>query len=156
MTGLGRPLRSALVADDDPDVRERWSPSQFLEQAEGFQVRAVADGVHAPEAIADERPSIALIDVMMPGLSGIDVVRELRRDPATRSLPIVLLTAKAQERRRRGQRLPRPRRRLRWPSHVQPGVSLLSRVTAPMARGWKGEPRLRPTPRSSRWRWASC
>ena len=94
MTGLGRPLRSALVADDDPDVRELVTFK--LEQA-GFQVRAVADGVHALEAIADERPSIALIDVMMPGLSGIDVVRELRRDPATRSLPIVLLTAKAQE-----------------------------------------------------------
>jgi DNA-binding response OmpR family regulator len=86
--------RLALVADDDPDVRELVTFK--LEQA-GFRVVAVADGVHALEAIDNELPSIALIDVMMPGLSGIDVVRELRRDPATRGLPVILLTAKAQE-----------------------------------------------------------
>jgi DNA-binding response OmpR family regulator len=94
MTPAGEPVRTALVADDDPDVRELVTFK--LEQA-GFHVTAVADGVHALEAIAESLPSIALIDVMMPGLSGIDVVRELRRDPVTRSLPIVLLTAKAQE-----------------------------------------------------------
>jgi DNA-binding response OmpR family regulator len=86
--------RLALVADDDPDVRELVTFK--LEQA-GFRVLAVNDGVHALEAIAAEPPAVALIDVMMPGLSGIDVVRELRRDPATRSLPVILLTAKAQE-----------------------------------------------------------
>jgi DNA-binding response OmpR family regulator len=92
--GAAVPRRTALVADDDADVRDLVSFK--LEQA-GFEVTTVADGVLALEAIAARIPSIALIDVMMPGMSGIDVVRELRRDPATRSLPIVLLTAKAQE-----------------------------------------------------------
>ena len=92
--GPDRRQGSALVADDDPDVRELVGFK--LEQA-GFRVVAVADGVHALESIAADLPSIALIDVMMPGLSGIDVVRELRRDPRTRSLPVILLTAKAQE-----------------------------------------------------------
>jgi DNA-binding response OmpR family regulator len=86
--------RTALVADDDADVRDLVA---FKLEHAGYTVTQVGDGVQALEAIARELPSVALIDVMMPGLSGIDVVRELRRQERTRSLPVILLTAKAQE-----------------------------------------------------------
>lgn len=87
-------IRTALVADDDPDVRELVA---FKLEHAGYAVVQVGDGVRALEAIARELPTVVLLDVMMPGLSGIDVVRELRRQERTRTLPVILLTAKAQE-----------------------------------------------------------
>jgi two-component system response regulator MtrA len=85
-----------LVADDDPDIRElvRFK----LEQA-GHDVVAVADGDAAVAAATDGEPfDLAILDVMMPRRSGLEVCEVLRADEATRGLPVLLLTAKAQER----------------------------------------------------------
>ena len=83
-----------LLADDDRDIRDLVAFK--LEQA-GFEVRAVDDGLQALEAALADAPDLLVLDVMMPGLSGVDVTRELRADPRTADVPIILLTARAQE-----------------------------------------------------------
>jgi DNA-binding response OmpR family regulator len=87
-------MTAILVADDDPDIRDLVAFK--LEQA-GFDVTAVDNGLAALDAARALPPDLVVLDVMMPGMSGIDVCRELRADGATASLPIILLTARAQE-----------------------------------------------------------
>lgn len=83
-----------LVVDDDRDIRDLVTFK--LEQA-GYEVRQAEDGLQALDAVREWGPDLVVLDVMMPGLSGIDVTRELRADPATAETPVILLTAKAQE-----------------------------------------------------------
>lgn len=83
-----------LVVDDDRDIRDLVTFK--LEQA-GYEVRQAEDGLQALDAVRAWAPDLVVLDVMMPGLSGIDVVRELRADPASSATPVILLTAKAQE-----------------------------------------------------------
>ena len=83
-----------LVADDDADIRDLVAFK--LEQA-GFEVIAVADGPAAVDQARTRRPVLAVLDVSMPGLSGIDVCRMLRADPVTAGMLIIMLTARVQE-----------------------------------------------------------
>ena len=83
-----------LVADDDADIRDLVAFK--LEQA-GFEVIAVEDGQTALEQARSRQPTLAVLDVSMPGLSGIDVCRTLRADPATAGILIIMLTARVQE-----------------------------------------------------------
>ena len=83
-----------LLAEDDPDIRELIS---FRLSTAGHAVTAVEDGPSALDAAADAVPDLVLLDVMMPGLSGIDVCRALRARPETAALPVILLTARSQE-----------------------------------------------------------
>lgn len=83
-----------LVADDDPDIRDLVV---FKLTQAGHSVRAVSDGAAALAAIRDERPDLAILDVMMPGLSGFDVLRAVGQDPATADLPVILLTARSRD-----------------------------------------------------------
>jgi DNA-binding response OmpR family regulator len=83
-----------LVADDDADIRDLVAFK--LEQA-GFEVIAVGDGPAAVEQAGLHHPALAVLDVSMPGLSGIDVCRILRGDPATADMLIIMLTARVQE-----------------------------------------------------------
>jgi DNA-binding response OmpR family regulator len=87
-------MTAILIADDDPDIRDLVAFK--LEQA-GFDVVAVEDGLSALSATRADPPDLVVLDVMMPGMSGIDVCRELRASEATATLPIILLTARAQE-----------------------------------------------------------
>jgi len=87
-------MTAILIADDDPDIRDLVVFK--LEQA-GFAVTAVDDGVAALSAARDDPPDLAVLDIMMPGMSGIDVCRQLRADQRTAGLPVILLTARAQE-----------------------------------------------------------
>ena len=87
-------MTAILIADDDADIRDLVAFK--LEQA-GFDVTAVDNGLSALAAAAAEPPDLVVLDVMMPGMSGIDVCRALRADPLTNGLPIILLTARAQE-----------------------------------------------------------
>lgn len=82
-----------LVAEDDPAIREGLAATL---ESDGHEVRLAADGAEALARVAEKRPDLLLLDVMMPKKSGWDVCAELRRrDPA---LPIVFLTAKGEER----------------------------------------------------------
>jgi DNA-binding response OmpR family regulator len=89
---LSRP--SVLIADDDPDIRDLVV---FKLQQAGLDVVAVEDGNAALEALAQQRPDLVLLDVMMPGLSGLDVLRHIRGDEQLRMLKVVLLTARARD-----------------------------------------------------------
>ena len=83
-----------LVADDDADIRDLVAFK--LEQA-GFEVIPVEDGQSAVEQARSRVPTLAVLDVSMPGLSGIDVCRILRSEPATAGILIIMLTARVQE-----------------------------------------------------------
>ena len=83
-----------LVADDDADIRDLVAFK--LEQA-GFEVIAVEDGQSALDQARSRQPTLAVLDVSMPGLSGIEVCRMLRGDPTTAGMLIIMLTARVQE-----------------------------------------------------------
>ena len=87
-------MTTVLVADDDADIRDLVAFK--LEQA-GYRVVAVADGVQALDAVRADLPDLAVLDLMMPGLSGLDVCAEIRRDAASAHLPVIMLTARVQE-----------------------------------------------------------
>lgn len=87
-------MPTILVADDDVDIRELVL---FKLQQAGFAVRLAADGPSALEALEQEMVDAALLDITMPGVSGLDVCRALRRDPAMAGTAVILLTASAQE-----------------------------------------------------------
>ena len=83
-----------LVADDDRDILDLVA---FKLGKAGYEVVAVADGVAALAAIEANLPRLAILDVMMPGLSGIDVLRKLRANEATKDLDVILLTARSRD-----------------------------------------------------------
>jgi DNA-binding response OmpR family regulator len=83
-----------LVADDDADIRDLVA--YRLEQA-GLEVVVVEDGQSALEQARARRPVLAVLDVSMPGLSGTDVCRMLRADPATAQILIIMLTGRVLE-----------------------------------------------------------
>jgi DNA-binding response OmpR family regulator len=87
-------MTSALVVDDDPDVCDlvRYK----LEQS-GFDVRRASDGDQALREVEAEIPDLVLLDIMMPGMSGLEVLERWRANGATEKLPVIMLTAKAQE-----------------------------------------------------------
>ena len=87
-------MTAILVADDDMDIRDLVA---FKLESAGFDVAAVDNGLAALTAARQKMPDLVVLDVMMPGMSGIDVCRELRSHDATASLRIILLTARAQE-----------------------------------------------------------
>lgn len=78
-----------LVADDDYAIRDLVSAK--LSQA-GFAVQVAEDGTAALAAIQDDPPALAVLDIMMPGLSGIDVLSKIREDDRTRRVRVILLT----------------------------------------------------------------
>ncbi|WSI53130.1 SpoIIE family protein phosphatase [Streptomyces cyaneofuscatus] len=81
-----------LIADDNADMREYLSR---LLRGAGYQVHAVDDGQQALEAIRADAPDLVVSDVMMPRLNGLSLVRALRTDSRTASVPVVLLSARA-------------------------------------------------------------
>lgn len=81
-----------LVADDDPYVARLIELSLSLE---GFEVEVVHDGEAALAAVLRDPPDLVLLDVMMPRLDGVEVLRRIRSTPATAALPVLLLTAKS-------------------------------------------------------------
>jgi PAS domain S-box-containing protein len=86
-------LPRILVADDNADMRQYLV--RLLE--ERYQVEAVSDGEVALAAVRKSSPDLVLTDVMMPNLDGFGLLRELRSDPKTRTIPIILLSARAGE-----------------------------------------------------------
>ena len=87
-------MTTVLVADDDADIRELVA---FKLTQAGYEVVTAPDGVSALETARTTPLDLAVLDLMMPGLSGLDVCAQLRREEATATLPVIMLTAKAQE-----------------------------------------------------------
>ena len=82
-----------VVADDEADIRRLTT---FTLQRRGYTILEASAGDAALELIRRERPDLAVLDVMMPGLSGIEVAAAMAADPATASIPVVMLSAKGQ------------------------------------------------------------
>jgi DNA-binding response OmpR family regulator len=83
-----------LVADDDDDIRDLVA---FRLDRAGYEVLRAGDGQEALDLARKHGPDLAVLDVMMPKLTGYDVTRALRADPATSRIPVILLTARVQE-----------------------------------------------------------
>jgi len=83
-----------LVADDDPDILDLV---RYRLERSGYAVATAADGSEAVRLAGELAPALAVLDVMMPGLTGFEVTRKLREDPRTARIPVILLTARAQE-----------------------------------------------------------
>ena len=86
--------RTILVVDDEPGIVA--IARDYLDRA-GFRVISAGDGVTALRLARTERPSLLVLDLMLPGMDGLDVARALREDPASRALPIIMLTARVEE-----------------------------------------------------------
>lgn len=84
-----------LVVDDDVQIRQLL---QDVLEFEGFDIRAAPDGLSALKALAERRPDCVLLDVMMPGMSGLDVLAAVRSDPRLDGLPVVMLSAASDDR----------------------------------------------------------
>ncbi len=91
---MGRHVRgSVLVVDDEPTIAE--VVSRYLARA-GYEVRTAADGPQAIKLVADSRPDLVVLDLMLPGLNGLEVMRRLRAADRDR-VAVILLTARGEE-----------------------------------------------------------
>jgi two-component system phosphate regulon response regulator PhoB len=83
-----------LIVDDEPDVTELVG---YQLRAKGFAVEALNDPTQSIAKIRALQPDLIILDVMMPNISGIQICRMLRADPKSKSIPVVFLTARAEE-----------------------------------------------------------
>ena len=83
-----------VVADDDLDICELLDISF---RKAGFTVRTAIDGMQAFDEIVQERPDIVVLDVVMPNMSGVDVVKMMRKDDDLREIPAILVSARGQD-----------------------------------------------------------
>lgn len=89
----GTPRRRVLIADDNADMRLYLTRLLLAH----FEVVAVADGNLALESISQHHPDLVLSDIMMPNVDGFELLRQIRSNPATTAIPVILLSARAGE-----------------------------------------------------------
>lgn len=89
--------KHVLLVEDEINIIEAI---RFILSREGWQVDTHSDGATALEAIRTARPDLIVLDHMLPGKSGLDILTELRADPDFATLPVLMLTAKGQARDR--------------------------------------------------------
>lgn len=87
-------MSTILVADDDRDILDLVA---FKLSAAGHELITATDGATALTEARRAVPDIVVLDVAMPGMSGLDVCRELRAEPITSAIPVILLTARGQD-----------------------------------------------------------
>jgi twitching motility two-component system response regulator PilG len=85
------PKKKVLVVEDEESLLKLES---ILLTSKGYEVIGVSNGQAALDAIAEERPDLVLLDVMLPEIDGFEVCRRIKSDEATRDIPVVMLTAK--------------------------------------------------------------
>jgi CheY-like chemotaxis protein len=85
---MAKPL--ILIVDDEEDVVTLWQRSLLME---GYEVVSAFDGIAALDIAETERPSLILLDIMMPMMSGYDVCRQLKANPATHDIPVLCVTS---------------------------------------------------------------
>lgn len=87
-----------LIAEDEPSILESLD---FILKRAGWSIESVTDGEAALVALRRSRPRVVVLDVMLPKRSGFEVLKQIRADPATKDLPVLILTAKGQAQDRR-------------------------------------------------------
>lgn len=88
------PSDKILIVDDEAAIREMISIALDLA---GYNCIEAEDALQAHHLVVDERPALILLDWMLPGMSGIELARRLKRDESTREIPIIMLTARGEE-----------------------------------------------------------
>jgi len=86
--------RKVLVVDDEVNITQIM---EFSIGAEGYDVVTAANGEEAISKARKEQPNLIILDIMMPKVDGYEVCRVLKRDPLTKRIPVILLTAKGRE-----------------------------------------------------------
>jgi CheY-like chemotaxis protein len=92
--GVSQVAHRILIIDDEEDIREVAALS--LETVAGWDVMMASSGAQGLARAIEYQPDAILLDVMMPGMDGPSTFRELRKNPATARIPVLLLTAKVQ------------------------------------------------------------
>jgi DNA-binding response OmpR family regulator len=90
-------LRHVLLIEDEPNIAEAI---RFLLTRAGFGVSCLETGAGAVEIIRAHRPDLVILDLMLPGQSGLQILQAVRADADLRALPVIMLTAKGQARDR--------------------------------------------------------
>lgn len=80
-----------LLIEDEPNIAEAI---RFILSRDGWEVSTLACGTEAVAEVAKTKPDIVILDLMLPGMSGIEIVSALRSNPETEALPVLMLTAK--------------------------------------------------------------
>jgi len=83
--------KKILIVEDEESLLKLES---ILLISKGFDVKGVPNGRAALEAVAEDKPDLVLLDIMLPEIDGFEVCRQLKSDPATRHIPVIMLTAK--------------------------------------------------------------
>jgi DNA-binding response OmpR family regulator len=89
--------KRVLLIEDEPNIIEAIS---FILSRDGWTVHTHADGVTAADRVRSVPPDLVILDMMLPGRSGLDILRDLRGDASTADLPVMMLTARGQARDR--------------------------------------------------------
>lgn len=89
--------KHVLLVEDEPNIAEAM---RFILARDGWRVSTHANGTDAAQVIRAAAPDVVVLDVMLPGRSGYEILQELRAGETTRSLPVLMLTAKSQARDR--------------------------------------------------------
>jgi DNA-binding response OmpR family regulator len=92
-----RDMSHVLLIEDEPNIAEAI---RFILSRDGWTVSTLQEGSGAVDAVRKEQPDIVILDLMLPGRSGLEIVESLRADPATQALPVLMLTAKGAGRER--------------------------------------------------------
>ncbi|KDE38422.1 Response regulator receiver protein in cluster with DNA polymerase III epsilon subunit [Nitrincola lacisaponensis] len=87
-------MTKVLVVDDEPNI---LLSLEFLMEQAGFNVTTAEDGETALQRINDTEPDLVLLDISLPGISGFDVLEQLRQDARFTRLPVIMLTAHGRE-----------------------------------------------------------
>ena len=86
------PAKTVLIVEDEADAAELFAE---MMRVSGFRVRKTSSSTPALSMMTEEKPDIVLLDIMMPDVSGLDILRQMRHDPVLANIPVVVVSAKS-------------------------------------------------------------
>ena len=86
------PEKTVLIVEDEADAAELFAE---MMRVSGFRVQKTSSSAPALRMMTEEKPDIVLLDIMMPEISGLDILRQMRQDPALANIPVVVVSAKS-------------------------------------------------------------
>jgi len=93
VTSNDQPLPPSKILVVDDNVQNRELLEAYMEELEGVRTIAASDGRQALALVESEKPDLILLDIMMPKMSGYEVCKKLKADPATKDIPVIMITA---------------------------------------------------------------